>query len=897
MRLRSLELSDFRKFDRPVRLEGLHDGINVLGEPNEYGKSTMLAAIKGVLFEKHRAKNEAIKRMQHHRNATSPVVGLGFELPGRGTYHIEKRFMHREPYARLTLPDGSRLEGDVAEEHLQALLGFAAAGKQGSNADSIGLWGAMWVEQQAGSDQPILMESGRATLRACLEDEIGVLAGDGRSGAVQRQVAADLGMLLDGRDRPRGRYKEVGEQRAAVADEVQRLRDKRDSLQTAISELAQRRGALARASDADDGERLVADLYEARAHRDVIQQHTSRLRQAVTDLELVEQRHRGAIEETRRRADRVAAIAATERALAEAVTADAQASEALNKVEALLETRRAGMRAAEAVLAAAEQARHAANAVVSLASRSEQAGQLEQRLARATRAQEEVNRLTGELAANPAEETRMQALSAAITALERARSGLDARATEIEFDLEADASGRVQVGDTVLPAGKTSLRVVEDTAITVAGIGRVWVRPAIRDRSALQDKVAMAEAAVNQALTAVGAGSATEADAKAAARRAVETRLRAAEAALKAETPGDAGSGLRPGLEALRNHVAAGRSQLDAEMATLGLAALPTAAEAERSLQAADAGARTAADALNEARVALIEPQAEQVRAAGDRARAAAKVDDLRNTFGQLQREAAAAVATETDAALAERLTKAETAVAAQRVLVAQVQQNQPTETLENIDARITRLEQAGTGRLDTIRRLREEIVRLNTRVALEEGEGIDEQIAAAERQQGDLAAEQDGMARDVAVLTLLRDTLAGAERETRERYVAPVMRRMTPYLQGLFPGVEVGLSEELRITQLIRQAGAEEIERLSDGTREQVAVLLRLAYADLLLERGKPAMLILDDALAYSDPDRLELMFDLLTRAASRMQILVLTCRVNAFARLGGNRVRLVAA
>ena len=281
---------------------------------------------------------------------------------------------------------------------------------------------------------------------------------------------------------------EVGEQRAAVADEMQRLRDKRDSLQTAISELAQRRGALARASDADEGERLVADLYEARAHRDVIQQHAARLREAVTDLELVEQRHRGAIEETRRRADRIAAIATTERALAEAVTADAQASEALNKVEASLETRRAGMRAAEAVLAAAEQARHAASAVVSLASRSEQAGQLEQRLARATQAQEEVNRLTGELAANPAEETRMQALSAAITALERARSGLDARATEIEFDLEADASGRVQVGDTVLPAGKTSLRVVEDTAITVAGIGRVWVRPAIRDRSALQER-------------------------------------------------------------------------------------------------------------------------------------------------------------------------------------------------------------------------------------------------------------------------------------------------------------------------------------------------------------------------------------------------------------------------
>lgn len=70
-----------------------------------------------------------------------------------------------------------------------------------------------------------------------------------------------------------------------------------------------------------------------------------------------------------------------------------------------------------------------------------------------------------------------------------------------------------------------------------------------------------------------------------------------------------------------------------------------------------------------------------------------------------------------------------------------------------------------------------------------------------------------------------------------------------------------------------------------------------RLAYADLLLDRGKPATVILDDALAYADPDRRELMFDVLTQAAARMQILILTCRTDAFSRLGANRVRLVPA
>ena len=145
-------------------------------------------------------------------------------------------------------------------------------------------------------------------------------------------------------------------------------------------------------------------------------------------------------------------------------------------------------------------------------------------------------------------------------------------------------------------------------------------------------------------------------------------------------------------------------------------------------------------------------------------------------------------------------------------------------------------------------------------------------------------------------MLTLLRDTLRDAEKEARARYRAPVMRRMTPYLNALFFDVEVTLDDDLRVTSLTRRAGAEAMAILWDGTREQVAVLLRLAYAELLRERGKPAMLILDDALAYSDPDRRELMFDLLTKAAASMQILILTCRADAISRLGGNRVTLSA-
>ncbi|MGI9404194.1 MAG: ATP-binding protein, partial [Hyphomicrobium sp.] len=53
---------------------------------------------------------------------------------------------------------------------------------------------------------------------------------------------------------------------------------------------------------------------------------------------------------------------------------------------------------------------------------------------------------------------------------------------------------------------------------------------------------------------------------------------------------------------------------------------------------------------------------------------------------------------------------------------------------------------------------------------------------------------------------------------------------------------------------------------------------------------------LILDDALVYSDDQRIEHMFAALKRAAQTHQVLVLTCRERTFAGLGGHRLALGA-
>jgi len=65
----------------------------------------------------------------------------------------------------------------------------------------------------------------------------------------------------------------------------------------------------------------------------------------------------------------------------------------------------------------------------------------------------------------------------------------------------------------------------------------------------------------------------------------------------------------------------------------------------------------------------------------------------------------------------------------------------------------------------------------------------------------------------------------------------------------------------------------------LSFGAREQMGVISRLAYADLLREAGRPTLIILDDALVHSDDERLAQMKRVLFDAATRHQILLFTC------------------
>jgi ABC-type cobalamin/Fe3+-siderophores transport system ATPase subunit len=91
MKIRSIELTNFRKFVGTVRVENIGDNVNVLVGRNELGKSTLLEAINGVIFEKAKSAAGHVKAFRHFVNGTVPEVKLAFDIDGK-TWTIHKRF-------------------------------------------------------------------------------------------------------------------------------------------------------------------------------------------------------------------------------------------------------------------------------------------------------------------------------------------------------------------------------------------------------------------------------------------------------------------------------------------------------------------------------------------------------------------------------------------------------------------------------------------------------------------------------------------------------------------------------------------------------------------------------------------------------------------------------------
>lgn len=886
MKLKVVRLAEFATFFDGVELAGLSDGLNVLIGPNERGKSTILRALNLVFGELHTAQNKTVKACRSRRGG-APLVEVEFVAQGED-WRLTKRFLAGK-FAELTaLSSGQTWRNAEAEDQLASLIAQVSP--------IPGARGLLWVEQTKSFSIPAGKEHEplAGSLGAFIRSEAQQVAGGNALQRVRALAKSALGELVTSETR---RERKGGPLAAARADRDRYAQD-----------LEKVRSAIA-AADARMGELGVLRDREREL------QSAERKAQIRAEIEAAEQTIE-AVREAREKASastfKVDAAQAAFDAKSAALTAFQGQINDLARLEAVVGDRRARLAALERDLRSCTEvvvaARRTVTTLIDERLTLEAAlrrGEEAERLALLQRDRADVvRRLSGaEAAAQRAEAFSGTLASLTVTAddvvnlrklageIGALRAVLAAAATGVVVRYERGISGGFEVAGQPLEDG-VSLVVEEPLVVDVAGVGSLEIMPGrAGELGTAKERLAALEQRHNALTERLGVADLDAAEAALKQRSELERDLQLAHAEVRTSAPGGIGA-LNENLRSLDDRissslVSSGRGEDDLDATSLGqIRPRLDGIIREQTLRQVELDAALAREQaltfdLGKEKVALEIDEAAFGALASRLPEAAVRNGDLRTLH-----DACEVLRAQLNAAVREREAWREKAVSDEAFAVlsrkrGELIQRRDLETreLQEIAVKISALE----ARLDA--HWAEDDVQANA-------EAVEEKLVRAQQRVADLEIE-------VEALGLIEREIAAAEASFQDRVLAPLTLRLSPMVGRILPGAALQIAGPLGLEAIRRGPHLEPMDELSDGTREQLAVLVRLAYAGMFADRGLPLPVILDDALVFSDDVRLREMFLFLHEAGQRHQVLVLTCHERGFlplvAAFGGRQLELV--
>ncbi|MBS7541909.1 AAA family ATPase [Ancylobacter oerskovii] len=861
MKIAALRLYNVRRFARQgIAIEGIGDGVNVLCAANEFGKSTSFEALHALFFQPHTGVPKDVRRLQPYSGG-NPLVEADIVVP-EGRFRLTKQFIGGKRASVVDLAIGRLVaQADEAERFIAGLIRGGTAGPAG----------LLWVRQgntglekrKEDEDERQVRES----LLTSVQGEVEAITGGRRMSEIIAACEEELGLLVTPTLKPKsgGPYlKAIGE-RDLLAEEERRLAAEVEALRQALDERAKTLRRLAELGNAEEKAARRAAVEKAAAAFEAAKAHAEKLKAAEAEAALARHRHDGAERELAAFREALARAGALRAELAGAETRRVEALSRRGDAAAAVEAATAEVHAAEteereardllARLDAALRARQAAQELEVLRDRLRQA--------EARRGGVEQAEAALALLAIPAEAVeQLQRLEVEIA---RLRAAEEARLPSLRLAYEPGSAPLMLDGE---PLGPDEERAIHDVArLALPGIGTLTIRT---NRPAGADTARKtAERGRAELLESLGVS-----DLAAARRRQVEAQEKAAE---------------RDRLRLELRHLAPdGLPKLREEVARRA-AVLPEALELKADPEETHAAVQRAEARVGTARNRARETQPLQARAieahaeveavlkahAGERARLDAL---LGPEAGREAREQALAAAhADGQAVFGSAAAHADGLRAA-------------APDLASAEAALRRATSAEDAATQEESRLNVALADLNGRIRTRSDEAVEEVWQEARDRLAAAEARVSAFETEVAVLDRLRTALQESRSAARDLYLRPVLTELRPLLGLLFDDIDITFDEKTLLPQAVRRNGQEEeVDRLSGGMREQLSVLTRLAFARLLAHDGRPAPVILDDALVYSDDDRIERMFDALHRQAREQQIIVFSCRQRAFSRLGG--------
>ncbi|WP_297740611.1 AAA family ATPase [uncultured Tessaracoccus sp.] len=858
MKLHSITLRNYRGIvERTIEFD---EHITVVAGPNEVGKSSVAEALRLLRTELDSTKKSAVKEVQTVGLDAGPEAEVTVST-GKYRLTYRKRWL-KKPLTELRVlkPKPEQLSGREAHERYLAIL---------NETTDVALLDALESRQGESLRQPQLVNL--RSLQSALGDESPSKSDD----LLLHRIDEEFSRYFTPTGKPTGSYAAA----EARVDEAQEALDAAQSASIHMQHLTDEHALVAeritnltkqQAHSAEEVTKFQQQADAAEAAEEALRSAASKLTSAQSALQHVldaQSSRRLSIkrlteDEHELQAQRVHVTQLLEERDA-AVQAHAEAEAELNALQRHLDEAQASQEQAEQRLLHAR----------SIA----QCELLTKRLAEVREADAIRTRAAAVLDANHIDDAAVVRLVTLQANLDAATAASEAAAALVTVDVHGQQP--VQLEDESLKQGAHLERpVLEPVRIHVDDVLTVEVRPG-KSPDEERTRLAEATAALHQAFDELSIATIDDAKDAATARHDASLALERASVALEHLLDGTTITDLEHEVAALQ--------------AAIGEQPAPEAPIPE--LEDAYVRSRQRRDEAQQKRdtsaTALTAREASAHAAALAYEKTASALESRQAAFELHQQRLAQDRVAKADAALDEEATQAQAAVTEATAARDAAQSKFDDADVDTVRMWLANAEGNRASASEQLNNAKSRLTELGALIDDRARLGLFDALVEARAELEAAVDEHARLHRAASAAKLLREVWLRHRSAAQERYVEPFKERLESLAKVVFgKDVQVEIDPELNIVSRTLDGRTVAFSQLSGGAQEQLALLGRLTCANLVSpDEGAPV--IIDDALGFSDPQRLRALGLALGQVGQHAQIILMTCQPDRYQQVGRAR------
>lgn len=873
MRLHRITLKNYRGVE-DCTVEFPEIGVTVVEGNNEVGKTCIPEAVNMILSEMDSSGKRSVKAIRPVHRDEGPEVEIEVSTGDYRFTYFKRWLKNSQTTLDIIAPHRDQLAGREAHERVEGIL------QETLDQD---LWKALSIEQSGNLNLPKF--EGQS-----LGQALDLAAGGDIAGASEDNLWERIRTERERYWTPKGQ----------IPKERQSLHGDLEQAEVAVSES---REAL-RAIESDAAE--VASLENAATdlvalfdqHTQTEQELSGQWESAQhlhTEAELQKAAHTAASDQhtheeslNQRREETKEDLASITKELKRLETRRERAAPQLalavqNNDEAAtaLNTSRSALRSAEEAFRQASNDRDFCRNLI-------EQRQLSGRYERVKVAQEELKTSESILDASKVDDDLVVQLEQANIAVAKARAALDSSAASVEATAMSPMSVTID-GELVdlEQNGPYSATITDDWELTVPDVIHVKVQPGTGSRD-LAAELVEAEKDYGRLCSQGSVSNLDEARQKKEERRDAERLRSGAIETIKQDLDDLTPDVLAQKLEGLTRRIDAypverpEHPPLPNDLDE----AKRIASHAERVVEDRKSEFEQCETNADEARQALLDAQSEEAAisaeitgASGAQKRAKDKLEADRGRISDHELDQSLATAKAKLTAAQESLRRAEEELQAQDLGSIEIK-------LDNVRSAKARAESDLSNNRD-----RQNLLRGGLEVRGSDGQYTDLNDAMSHYEHLNRAYEATESRAEAT--RLLYETFERRRQEASQHYAAPFKERIEQFGRIVFgPSFEAELDDTLKVARRTLEGITLDIDQLSVGAREQIGVICRLACASIVSPDGGGAPVMIDDALGWSDPTRLQSIGAAIALAGQDCQVIVLTCTPGRYAHVGNATV-----